>query len=249
MGEISIDPKFNIHETYKKVRILNPYRNSGATIEPNLFAYYKFNNSAIEEISGYNGVENNISYDIGKEGSAAFFNRAGSYLEVPDSNEFTFSDGTNDKEFSITMFVNFSNQISSQWLVNKRDNLATSNEWSIDYFQGKLRMLLINPTGGFIRKESAFMPTIGQWYHLAYTYDGSKLATGMNIYIDAININAISNPSGTYTGMGNTNSKITIGDKGYSKGDGFLGFMDELRFFNKELSSLRVLDDKNRITA
>jgi len=27
MGEISIDPKFNIHETYKKVRILNPYRN------------------------------------------------------------------------------------------------------------------------------------------------------------------------------------------------------------------------------
>ena len=30
MGEISIAPKFNIHETYKKVRILNPYRNSGA---------------------------------------------------------------------------------------------------------------------------------------------------------------------------------------------------------------------------
>ena len=28
MGEISIDPKFNIHETYKKVRILNPYRNT-----------------------------------------------------------------------------------------------------------------------------------------------------------------------------------------------------------------------------
>jgi len=30
MGEISIDPKFNIHETYKKVRILNPYRNGNA---------------------------------------------------------------------------------------------------------------------------------------------------------------------------------------------------------------------------
>ena len=30
MGEISIDPKFNIHETYKKVRILNPYRNSSS---------------------------------------------------------------------------------------------------------------------------------------------------------------------------------------------------------------------------
>jgi len=30
MGEISIDPKFNIHETYKKVRILNPYRGVSA---------------------------------------------------------------------------------------------------------------------------------------------------------------------------------------------------------------------------
>jgi len=30
MGEISINPKFNIHETYKKVRILNPYRGVSA---------------------------------------------------------------------------------------------------------------------------------------------------------------------------------------------------------------------------
>jgi len=32
MGEISIAPKFNIHETYKKVRILNPYRNKSSGI-------------------------------------------------------------------------------------------------------------------------------------------------------------------------------------------------------------------------
>ena len=32
MGEISIDQKFNIHEIYKKVRILNPYRNSGVPV-------------------------------------------------------------------------------------------------------------------------------------------------------------------------------------------------------------------------
>jgi len=34
MGEISIDPKFNIHETYKKVRILNPYRDGGSAENP-----------------------------------------------------------------------------------------------------------------------------------------------------------------------------------------------------------------------
>ena len=43
MGEISIDPKFHIHETYKKVRIHNPYRNSGAAPvyidQPNLIQF------------------------------------------------------------------------------------------------------------------------------------------------------------------------------------------------------------------
>ena len=39
MGEISIDPKFNIHETYKKVRILNPYRNAGSSLQPETTAY------------------------------------------------------------------------------------------------------------------------------------------------------------------------------------------------------------------
>ena len=38
MGEISIDPKFNIHETYKKVRILNPYRN-GAAPAPSIASF------------------------------------------------------------------------------------------------------------------------------------------------------------------------------------------------------------------
>ena len=39
MGEISIEPKFNIHETYKKVRILNPYRNAGSSLQPETTAY------------------------------------------------------------------------------------------------------------------------------------------------------------------------------------------------------------------
>ena len=56
MGEISIDPKFIIHETYKKVRILNPYRNSGGTPvyidQPNLIEFPNYYENAYWTKSG-----------------------------------------------------------------------------------------------------------------------------------------------------------------------------------------------------
>jgi len=42
MGEISINPKFNIHEKYKKVRILNPYRNGYTGIYSSALHIYAF---------------------------------------------------------------------------------------------------------------------------------------------------------------------------------------------------------------
>jgi len=63
MGEISINPKFNIHETYKKVRILNPYRNSGVvsptSFEAETAAYmYEINIPDNTSPSMYTGLSN-----------------------------------------------------------------------------------------------------------------------------------------------------------------------------------------------
>ena len=83
MGEISIDPKFNIHETYKKVRILNPYRNVSAapTYTNNILYSYDLTNAwwdkvDINEISlsefGIGGLANTATYINDPEGSGAY---------------------------------------------------------------------------------------------------------------------------------------------------------------------------------
>jgi len=79
MGEISIDPKFNIHETYKKVRILNPYRNAGtpAQIGNILDTYPAAVAWSLRKLSGgYSGAAikvresiNNTEQDIGFDAS------------------------------------------------------------------------------------------------------------------------------------------------------------------------------------
>ena len=79
MGEISIDPKFNIHETYKKVRILNPYRN-GAAPAPNSYLLDTYPAAvaySLRKLSGgYTGAAikvresiNNTEQDIGFDAS------------------------------------------------------------------------------------------------------------------------------------------------------------------------------------
>jgi len=58
MGEISIAPKFNIHETYKKVRILNPYRHTTAP-SGNTFLFQKYTGGkfslSLRDNNGYGG--------------------------------------------------------------------------------------------------------------------------------------------------------------------------------------------------
>lgn len=77
MAEKSIAPKFNIHETYKKVRILNPYRNSGAPTGNVLDTYPAAAAWSLRKLSGgYAGAairvrrsSDNTEQDIGFNGN------------------------------------------------------------------------------------------------------------------------------------------------------------------------------------
>jgi len=90
-----MDPKFNIHETYKKVRILNPYRNSVAPsggVMPraeNLIRFYKFNETtgdAIDETGTQNGV---VIGSMVRDGVKYTGNGTDSYLDVGLTSETT----------------------------------------------------------------------------------------------------------------------------------------------------------------
>ena len=246
MGEISINPKFNIHETYKKVRILNPYRNSGAgsTYLSSLFADYKFNDNLVDEVKGYNGIGSDVTYITGLSGNAANFNGSSSFINIADADDFSHTDGTNDTAFSIGMQVKF-NSSSSQWVINRRDTTTNLSEYDIAYHQAYFRFRLLDISGDYIMVRVQKFITIGQWYNLTFTYDASKTTSGMKIYIDGINQDIATDLSGVFEGISNTNSKTVIGKAGWFGGFYFNGAMDNLRMFNKELTQEEVTTEYN----
>ena len=246
MGEISINPKFNIHETYKKVRILNPYRNSGAgsTYLSSLFADYKFNDNLVDEVNGYNGIGSNLTYTTGLSGNAANFNGSSSFIDIADADDFSYTDGTNDTPFSIGMRVKF-NSTTDQWVINRRDTTTNLSEYDIAYFLGLFRFRILDRFGNYIMVTIPKSIIIGQWYNLIFTYDGSKTTSGMKIYIDSINQNVSPVTSGVFQGISNTNSKTVIGKAGWFDGFYFNGAIDNLRMFNKGLTQEEVTTEYN----
>jgi len=120
--EQKISSLFNIHETYKKTTMINPYRfaDSNSTIKTNLVSAYGF-----EETSGTTLNDLHSSNDLTIYGSPTM----GSTGKI--GNCFTF-DGTNDKCYKSSNFPSLLNSTISVWL--KVDNaLRPQYIWSLSY--------------------------------------------------------------------------------------------------------------------
>jgi len=246
MGEISIDPKFNIHETYKKVRILNPYRNSGVSLLSGTVGYYKFENNFIDEINGYNGQPSvPYQFDPGKSGVAASFNIT-SYVEIPDNNDYSIT----NSGFSISLFAKFTSQGAGQIIINKAANVSDKYEWNFLYDTSGLKIFITDgTTTNYFVKDYAFTPTIGVWYHLAMTYDGSLTLNGIKLYIDAVE-GGTGSIIGSVTSTGNTISPTVLGVGGWNKETQtghFTGLMDELKLFKRALTPTEINTEFNRL--
>ena len=116
MGEISINPKFNIHETYKKVRILNPYRNatpSGGTMprQASLIRFYKLNETTGDAIDE-TGIQNAVLYNaIVRDGSSYKGDGSSAYLDAGYTSETT--------KYTIATRITTSSATNVQFIASK----------------------------------------------------------------------------------------------------------------------------------
>jgi len=201
-----------------------------------LLAYYRFNNDLIDQVSANNGTGTAITYTQGKSGNAASFNGSSSFISIPDNNDFSFTDGVNDKPFSIAMAVKF-NSTGNGWLISKRN--SSNIEWQVFKYSGKLSVQLYSSDNSAISKSTdiAFVPTVGVWYHFTFIYSG---VGNPKIYINAVLQSTTNTNVGTYLRMSNTIAPIIIGKAGWFSGLFFNGAMDCLPIFNKELSQSEI---------
>jgi len=242
MAEYPINPKHNVFKKYRKVNYINPYVfNYGSDFITDLVAYYSFDGSNATDI--HTGTHNGTlvgspTFPAGKNSNCIEFG-SGKGVNVADSTDFSFTNGSNDVPFSVSMWVNF-NSVSGVNFLASKWGIGTFGEWIVAYNSTFFTFLLYNYSAfSLIRANYTFTPTTSTWYHLVCTYDGSELNSGLKIYLNGALMSSTN--SGTYTGMINGVSQFQIGNN--DSNEYFKGKSDELAIWkDRELTALEVAE-------
>jgi hypothetical protein len=151
----------------------------------NAVAYYRLDETtgdAIDLVNAYNGT---LSGGITRDGEYYEFNDENDHVGIPDEDDFSFTDGTDNTDFVIKTEVIFEGISSNNgaWLVSKRE-FATSGvqEWQFIYFRGSLRFNIWSSTDVIFNFSTAFNPSIGQKYIIGVTLNGTTLS----LFIDGV---------------------------------------------------------------
>lgn len=195
-----------------------------------LLAWYGFNSSPNDDSGNNNhAVNNGATYyndRFGNVGAAGYFNGTNAHMVV-QTPSFTFSD-TGD--FTYSFWINKEVQPAAGIVLMTGVN--TSGVF-ITIFQGGSQS-----TYGTNKQQSAWAyincpHTLNVWDHYVCTYNSSA----MNLYK-----NGVLQSSGTYpyTNATAVNVPLYIG-KGIASGN-FLGGIDDIGIWGRELSSTEVLD-------
>ena len=219
----------------------------------NLIASYNFDT----DFTDYTGNNDAISHNSALISTNDYVVNKGlnntqgtAYLTIPDSNDFSFTDGVNDLPFSISFWINFSTT-NLQAIIWKGGG-SSNREYRIqtaDGFGNGFQIKVMSPTTDFISAVGfdSSPYSINTFYHLAFTYDGSGSETGLKIYVNGVDETTTTSQTGTYTGMVNSNFDTAIGVRGDTlSGLNSVSKIDELHVWkNRELSSGEVLEIYN----
>ena len=162
------------------------------------------------------------------------------YLEFPDHNDFSPTDGSNnDEPFSVACWVKRQDTLNFG-LFSKGDNSSTVLEYKIFVVNNKIYFdIHDNASGNYKRLNSSSTYTwTGTWVHVICTYSGNESHTGMNIYINGVPVSRSTGQGGTFHGIPNTGSKLTFGHQLLQSGYDMKGHVTDLMYWkNYELSA------------
>lgn len=201
--------------------------------EDGLAFYYKFENNAVDEISGKEGVMDGVGFDSGKIG------RAGKFEKNDFINAGSGSNINNIKEITITawIYVNSFGDNGVGYVVSKKRKLL----FIVD-LEGTKKTFQFNQLHtGFDGRWAAKSNIIDlkQWYHVAVTYDSDYSGNNPKFYLNGEEVEVYEqrNPSGN--AYPDNSDDLLIGDNEKKTG-GFDGKIDELKIWNKILTQEEI---------
>ncbi|MCB9816610.1 LamG domain-containing protein [Candidatus Nomurabacteria bacterium] len=172
-------------------------------------------------------------------GQALTFDGAYDYIEFADDDIFSFTDGAGtDKPFSISAWIKPDGG-ANQSIITK---FSPSSEWAFAISSSRLSMFLCHAPSCLTRigrqDFSGMSPYTGEWTHVMATYSGSETSAGVKLYINGQRVDDTDLTSGSYTGMSNTASVVTLA--GPPSAGLFSGEIDDVRVYDRELSATEV---------
>lgn len=227
----------------------------------NLVGYYPFNDNA----NDFSGVGNNgtivgtPTYSAGKVGNAINLgnNTAFNHVNFIDYNDFSFTNGTNDVPFTISIWANVTSFASAvgNWLFNKR-GASTDMEYQLTILSdGKLvfqKFSLGSIASGEQQIYSTTVPLISTntWYNIIVTDSGSGNINDCKIYLNGSLLSVTRTTTGTYVRMLNTTSNARAGNGTWTTtqvSTKHRGLLDEMYIWkNREMTAIECLDIYNK---
>jgi formylglycine-generating enzyme required for sulfatase activity len=187
-------------------------------VEANLVAYWKLDGDATDSAGSNHGTIYGATPVTGQVGGALSFD-GDDYVQVADDDSLDISD-----EITISAWINPSNTSSIRMIVSKYKDYAGMS-YLLELSNEKLHFMLRDVNSFFGIQTFS----IGIWYHVVATYDGSRVRGYINGELD--------NEQAAYGAIPITTQELNIGRQADNNLWPFEGLIDEVRIYNRALST------------
>jgi hypothetical protein len=172
----------------------------------------------------------------GRIGQAATFDGQ-RFVQGDDIIGFS-SYGYYDDKYSITSWINASAETGA--IVTRNADVFEPTGHGLNLFEGYVQYNYVSKwLDEGIRLQSKKRVPLNEWHHIALTYDGSRYAEGVKLYVDGqlweweVQLDDLNNPRP----LGRQPVKIGAGGGPQNR---FKGSIDEVRIYNRDLTATEV---------
>ena len=224
---------------------------NGTNITTNLVGHWLKDADNVLDAAGTNHGTNygsKYSYDNPSppvEFGSASRDFTNNYVDLGNSTQFSFSDGSQDEPFSISTWIKCDSNDKFR-VISKDNGTGGSREWLLATDAvGQLTIYLIDSGVFRGRRYTTALPE-NEWLHVASTYDGVggvNFRTGLKLYVNGVQVDDVDyqgSGSDNYSAMTpSTNNIVFIGRYATNYCDGKIA---DMRIYDDELTSSEVAD-------
>jgi hypothetical protein len=206
------------------------------------------------DVSG-NGNDGTLTNGASYTGGTIFLDGTDDYVNCGTGSTLTFNNGTNlnDIPFTIGVWVKFNSVSGYQLVIAKSDYGSSPNKREFLFFtnaDSRIHINLMN-SDNYNNRIGRYYNTVlstNTWYHMFATYDGSKLESGLKIYINGVRVDDTSDSVGTYSGLSRTTTPFSFGTdwNNYpNQGNKLSGYYGLGQVYRRELSAGEIAQNFN----